>query len=245
MRPDIGAVVGDKDGHIPENADPAFRTVGPQRRPLLLKEELHHLLNGQLAACVVHHGRNRVGTAQRVFAGPIDPALVLEATPQDAEQGPVCQPRDVVLRELLKSRTVFGPGTVEEVRCCFFYERQLLLDSCSKVTGPIVPGQTLNALGSDPALFDQPFKADQRGVAGKGRECGVRRASVPRWTQRENLPQALLGRHEEVHKAIRRWPKVPNAPVRRQRGDMQQHTGDTFRVHQNSWARIMMTAASC
>jgi len=177
MSPDVGAVVADEDGDIAEDADLAFGAVGSQGGPLLIEEELDDLLDGEVAAALVHHPRHGVGLAGGVLGGPLVPAEVVEAAAKDGIDCVVGEPGDVVLAEALEAEALFLGSAVEEVGCGFFDQRNLLREGGAKVARALVSGQatgnTVEAILGEPSIADQELQADEQWIAGEGGERRV------------------------------------------------------------------------
>ena len=224
MRPHICAVHIHKDGDIAHNPNLAVPAVIPQRAPLLVEEELDHLFNRQFAAIFVHHLRQCVVLPARIFLRPLVPTGVVIISPQHIEHRIVGQPRDIVLAEFVKPRTFVIVRALEKVRRRLFNQRQLQKMGRAKIRRSVMSRQPRNPLRRDPSLLHQHLEADQHGVPRKRRQRRIRRAPIPRRTQRQHLPQTLFRRRKKIDKRIRRRPKVPNPAVRRQRRHMQQNT---------------------
>ena len=107
MRPDVGAVIADKDCDIADDAHAALGTVAAEGLPLLeegkLQEALHVDLKTHLGAKLVE--RLRLATNQIV--GPRAPGSVAEAFAQDGEDCVIIEPPLVLGTESVKA----GAGT--------------------------------------------------------------------------------------------------------------------------------------
>ena len=146
MRPDIGAVVADKDGNIAEDANPALGAVSSQSRPLFVEEELNDLLDGELASAFVHETGEGVGLAAGELGGPLVPAEIVEAAAQHTVHRVVGEPGNVVLAEPLEAEAVFLRSAIKKVGRRFFDQRNLLVEGRAEVAGALVSGQTAGAL---------------------------------------------------------------------------------------------------
>ena len=111
-------------------------------------------------------------------------------------------------------RYVIG-GMIEEVRRRLFDQRKL--ERCGpRRSRPGRRGRAdPDAVGGEPAITDQELQAEEQGIAGKGRECGVGRAAITGGAERQDLPQSLLGRVEKVHKGVCGRTEVSDAAVGR------------------------------
>ena len=74
----------------------------------------------------------------------------------------------------------------------------------------------------NPSLVRKAFQTEQEGISGKSRSRRVGRISVAERTKRQNLPNALAGRREEIHEAIRSRTKIPHTAARGKRRRMEQ-----------------------
>ena len=77
-------------------------------------------------------------------------------------------------------------------------------------------------LWRQPPQAHQLVQIHQHGVARKGRGAVVRRIAWPNGRERQDLPEALPGRHEPINKVIGLCTQVTRAMGAGERGDMQQ-----------------------
>src|ERR1700720_1481997 len=89
----------------------------------------------------------------------------------------------------------------------------------------------------NPAALCQTFQTDQQRIPGKGGNRRVRRVSVCRRAQRQNLPQALASGGEKIDKLAGNRAKIANATARRQRRGVKQNSGRAGKWHVSSKRR--------
>ena len=78
-----------------------------------------------------------------------------------------------------------------------------------------------NVVGRQQPGFVQPVEADQLRIAGEGREPLVGRVAVAGRAERHDLPQALAGGVQKIHKRICGVTELADTPPPRQRGRVQ------------------------
>ena len=82
-------------------------------------------------------------------------------------------------------------------------------------------GEPFDAIRCKPACVDEALERDEKRIAGEGGESRVGRTTVAGWIERENLPETLLARGEEVDKSEGGRAEIADAAVRGKRGDVQ------------------------
>ncbi len=125
VSPDIGAVVGDKDGDIADEADGAVAAVMAQGLPLPVKGELddafHLKRGGELGA----EPRERLWAAVRDFFGPGVPGSGGMLTAQDIEENKIVEPVGVVRAVFLEGLPLLRRVAGEEAGGGLLEQRHL------------------------------------------------------------------------------------------------------------------------
>lgn len=101
------------------------------------------------------------------------------------------------------------------------------------LAGMLRPGEGGHFGRSQPALPDQPVQINQIGVAGEGGEGLVGGVSVTGGADGENLPVALPGGVEKVHKVVGCLAQGPDTVPGGQGGDVQQNTAASIHSDNN------------
>jgi len=92
-----------------------------------------------------------------------------------------------------------------------------------------------DVVGLQQALFDQPLRTDQQGIARKRRRAGVGRKTESHGHERQHLPEPLAGLDQKVDKPIGGRSQIADPEGPRQRGRMQQNPAGTRKtVHERS-----------
>src|SRR5215469_12451812 len=174
MHPHVGAVVAHKDRHVAENLNLSLCAILSQGGPLLVEEELNYLFNRNLPSMRIQQFRHCIMLAQSILCGPFIPTHRVMHSPENIEDGVIGQPRNIVLAELLKSRTRLVVCPVKKVRCSLFNQRKLLLRRTVEVRGALVSRQPGNPLTCKPPLVRQALDADQQWISCKGGQSRIR-----------------------------------------------------------------------
>jgi hypothetical protein len=77
-------------------------------------------------------------------------------------------------------------------------------------------------IASDQAAIRQPFEADQKRIARKGRSGRIRRVAETQRTERQNLPEGLFRGSQKIRECVRGRTEVADPAAGRQRRGMQQ-----------------------
>ena len=236
MNPDVGRIHVDEDGHVAQDANRAARGGRAQVVPLQGEGELQHLLLGQRAAVLLR----LPGPAPSARGGAAAPATrsmrrwrTGGAARRRARSRPARRPqrgKTPQTAPTARRAWVVRPA-VEKVARRFVEQRQLAPLHLFKIHSAAAAGQAGDALAVDPAPVGEKFKADEEGIAGKGRGARIGRVAVAGGAERQNLPDVLFGRGEKGHKLMGGRPQVADAAVGGQRADVQQNSGGTLKFH--------------
>ncbi len=103
------------------------------------------------------------------FRRPLIPAQVVEAATKDVIDCVIRKPRDVVLGETLKAKTVFLRSAIEEVCRGLFDQWDLFCECRAKVAGAFMSWKSASdafqAVRSQPAIAHQEFQTDEQRIA--------------------------------------------------------------------------------
>ena len=172
MRPHVGAVVRDVDGHVADEADAAAPRLLAQTRPLPVEEELDPGVEVPLARELAGGLRERLGLARGERRRPVDPAGESEPLRERREERPVVEPGGLLGR---------GPERVERARDLRRRRRLEPLEGLAQ-PAPLPPrrGRGVQAtLGEgrrrgervlrQQPLLDEPLRRDEQRLAREGR----------------------------------------------------------------------------
>src|ERR1700722_2877781 len=160
MRPDVGAVVVEKDGNIAGNADRALRTIKPQGLPLFVKCKLQGAadfeLAGKLLADFFESGR----FAMRQLARPAIPAFQFVPLTERVEKNEVVESPRVPLTELIKALAGPSCGRGGEILRSLEQQRHFADEDLVILDRARFRGQRTQFRGVDPAVLGEAFQAD-------------------------------------------------------------------------------------
>src|SRR3972149_6622581 len=92
MRPNVGAIAGDKDGNIPDDAYSLFGGVGAQSRPLTEKEELAKGMALHGLGMYLTGPEQGLGVSKTQRGGPVVPRGAFMGFFESHKQSKIIQP---------------------------------------------------------------------------------------------------------------------------------------------------------
>ena len=225
MGPDIGTVGRNVDGDIAHDLDVLVVGILFKPCPLLVKLELDVFLELyvkiQLPVVIVQ-GKAPVHPD---ILGPLPEGHFLEEGFQGHEQGIVIEPPVVVIAEGPELRIMADVAALirlmQQGKAVFMELVEVHLGSV------VAKVHSIAFFLSQNTFRNEGIQGDQIGIAGKsgiGLVWGIVRAAVGGRTQRQDLPIALTGCGQPVHKIISRLVKAADTVVGRQAGNRQQDT---------------------
>ena len=230
--PCIHRVRRDVDGDIAQDLHALLVGVGLDCLPLDAELVLHELPEADLLFVCSSKGSQRGLVAAAVGGVPLHPVLHLVGYLQRHVQGIVLQPvlvgkgEGVVVVGVVVG-TAVQPGALAAPCGVGLAQHRKAAD----VQGAVVhlqrvfpPAFRLEVCGGQQALFFQRFQVHKIGVARKGRAALVGAVAVAGGAERQQLPDRLPCRRQEIHKLKCRLAKAAD-PVR---------AGQTGYRHQNT-----------
>ena len=222
--PDVGAVVGDEDRDVADDADLARVGICAHPRPLARRTA-----TGRTAGCAPTRpgdaGPRRARPARGgATPGPGGPRRAAVRLLERHEQGEVVEPGAACSARNC-SNSARWPGAAAMMK------RSAARCSSAHFAGMTAPKSTRSGekagAPARSAALSRPSAAsaarrDQQRVAGEGGEALVGRVAVAGRAERQDLPEPLLGRSQEVDEAIRLVAQVADAESARQRRWMEQ-----------------------
>jgi hypothetical protein len=228
--PHVGAVVGDEDRDVADDADAALVCVAAQSRPLAEERHLTELVFEDGARELRPRRRQRVRVAGDQLRGPGAPRRELVLLLERHEEREVLEPgplrgaegAEVGLERRARTRGETLGGAREQ--------RLPVRDHRAVVDVVVGERRVVTQLvcGEEPVL-DEQIEADQQRIAGERGEALVGRVAVARRPEWEHLPERLPGAHQEVDEALRLGAEIADPVPARQRG----------RVEKNSAAALL------
>ena len=210
-RPDVGAVVGDKDREIAHDVDRACVARLAYAVPLLEEEELRQLVQLNLLLPPGRPPRDGRRFAPCDIGFPHRPRHVLVPGFDRHEEGVVIQPGALRGAEAVEPVAQRGGRTgkaLEHSRP----ERLTMRNHPRVVDQSIVKAKGAAKLRSGKqVLLDQQVEADEEGIAGKRGKTLVRRIAVACRAERQYLPQALPGFGQDIDELVRAAAEVADA----------------------------------
>ena len=186
MSPAVGAVVGDKHGHVTEDLHAVVMGIFPKSLPLAVENILQEFIMGYGAGQFFFIIGYAVGSVAADIVGPLCPDLASEEIADRTEQGVVVEPVGVFLAEIGVRRPrhvqVFLMGHTPE---------RVLLDLPGFVPGFRIPDGFLifaQFFGRQPSPFVEHIEGNEPFVPGKGRSGQIGRIAHERRRQRQDLP---------------------------------------------------------
>ena len=134
------------------------------------------------------------------FALPVVPTFQVELRAQAVEQDEVVQPPSVFLAETVETGTRVWWGGAQEVVRGFEYKRHLASEDVRVVHRFNAIGECVELGTINPAVIGEPLQADQKRISREGRSGRIWRVPETQRTQRQHLPETLLGRSKIVSK---------------------------------------------
>ena len=210
LGPDVGGVQGHVDGHVPDEADAPVVGVIPQRVPLAEEQELAEDPEIQVLGVAGPVGLYRLRPVQADgLVRPLGPAHHAEAGLHRHVEGVVLQPGGVFppegghfLPQRLPPPLKGQPQHLEAV----FIDLRVVHPG-----GVVAPVPVFDLGGTQELLLYQQVQVDEIGVAGEAGEGGIGAVPVAGGAQGQQLPIALAGSLEKVHKTIGALPHGADA----------------------------------
>ena len=153
------------------------------------------------------------------------------ALPEQVKHHIVFEPPSVIGAEAVESLPGVFVGFSKEIFCRFPEQRKLVTSDALVINGRNVACKTGECTRIDPAVFCQPFKADQKRIAGESRSRRVGRVPFRGWIQRKHLPKSLARFREEVKEFIGGGAEVANSSPRWQRNWMEKNSSRAGKSH--------------
>ena len=171
--------------------------------PLQRKRKLQRFFLGQRAGAARGSLPDRIWLTSPQRLGPLGPCAGMELATQLGVERVIIEPRSLRTAKFAELLPLLGKSgivraAIEEVARGFGEQRQLAFFHFLKIHVAAAARQRGDAMVADPSPVAQKLQADERGVAGEGRGCGIRRVAVAGWTERQNLPDVLMGRGQEI-----------------------------------------------
>ena len=230
--PCIHRVGRDVDGDIAQNLHTLLVGVGLDRLPLDAELVLHKLPEADLFLVCGSKGGQRSLVAAAVGRVPLHPVLHLVGDLQRHVQGIVVQPvlvgkgKGVVVIGVVVG-TAVQPGALAAPCGVGLAQHRKAADIQSAVVHfqrIFTPAFRFEVCGGQQTFFFQRFQVHKIGVARKGRAALVGAVAVAGGAERQQLPDRLSCRRQEIHKLKCRLAKAAD-PVR---------AGQTGYRHQNT-----------
>src|SRR5947207_15880678 len=133
---------------------------------------------------------------------------------QGIKKSEIFQPPRVLVAEMIEARPRLLIGLLEKFGCGALEQRKLRPAHLVVVDRAYTIGKTGEHSWIEPAMFAQPFHADEQRISRKSGSRGIGRVPVRRGVQRQHLPQSLARRCEEVEKFVGRRAEVADASAR-------------------------------
>ncbi len=221
--PDVGAVMGDKNREVADDADPPPAAVGPQFAPLPEELELDEFLQPRIL-----FARNNPG----VPLGPGRPAVGLA---QRGEPGEGIEPSILLGAEAFELRV--GRTLAEKRARRRFQQPPAPRDHRVEIDTPGGKrGMGREVLRCEEPPLHQGREADQQGIP---RHSGIRLVGgvpEPGRTQGEDLPQPAPALREKVGEAEGLLSQVTDAEFARERGGVKQDAALTHEITRSTAA---------
>ena len=222
MRPEIGAVGGDIDRNVADDADALLSGVLAQLLPLAAEFKLNIAVEPHLIGQLFLPGRNGLGL---VVADIRFPCIVTGAAVRVLDRH--------IKRIVLQPVRVFADKILKFFRLLCAAVAVGLTQQCESgmIHLAVVDGAAVIAkvrvialvLGQEP-LVDQFLQIDQVRISGKGRERLIRGIAISCGAQRKDLPVCLARLHKEIYEFACRHGKAADAVRARQTENREQNT---------------------
>ena len=196
--PGLHGVPGHVDGYIADDGDVILFGIGVQRVPLLKEQVLHKAEEADLLLQLIPGIPDGIGIPEFELLFPLVPGLAAEFILQGHEQGEVRQPVAVFGAESSVILVGGEPGvsSPENLEPVPVQQAEVRL-----VVGD-VPGDARQVVLGEQALVHQGIQVDQVVVAREGGAGLVGGITVTGWGQRQDLPIALAGFFQKIHKFV-------------------------------------------
>jgi hypothetical protein len=144
----------------------------------------------------------------------------------------VFEPRTRAPAKIFERAALSGRARRKEIIGRATQNRHLEINAASEVDGVFGEIGRANKVGfGQQSPIAQALETDQKRVAGERREALIRRVAIPRWVNRQNLPNFLPSSREEVGKLISVRAQIANAMASGQRRKVQQNSTTTGKPH--------------
>ena len=197
-RPYIGGIQRHVNGHITDDADTLFVGVSAEGLPLAVKLILQEILEEHVLFQFFLLFFQSLGFVVLQFLRPIQPGFTAHLAFQSHEDGVIRQPGFVFLYKDFKSGigNKAAAGNFQHLGALVVYPAEI------HPVGLLAPGNGGNFLLLQQPLFHQGVQVDEIVVARAGGEGLVGGIPVAGGGQRQDLPVALTGGGQEIHKPV-------------------------------------------
>ena len=234
VRPDIRAVVRDKNRNVADHRNLAGVAIVHEALPVIEEKELEEL-------DVLHRGLELPasrGQGMRVAAGefglPRRPRPELVGVLQREEQGEIIEPESVLAAEggesfLLRLRCAALEHPADTVK-----HLRALNDDRAEIDRPVVEfRKSLQPRTGKQSVLGEEIEADQERIAGKRRKALVRRIRIAGRPDGQYLPEMLACCMKEIGELVGFGSEFTDAVRTGQGRGMQQDAGLSWKLHVN------------